>query len=61
MLAFFCLLSLYVPTGPAHLVWHVSVPIYGIGVLAVIMTALLVQKVSSGPIGLKDGDARLVP
>jgi hypothetical protein len=36
-------------------------PIYSSGVLAVIMTALLVQKVSSGPIGLKDGDARLVP
>lgn len=60
LLAFFCLLS-YVPTGPAHLVWYVSMPIHGIGVLAVIMTALLVQKVSSGPIGLKDGDARLVP
>jgi hypothetical protein len=54
LLAVFCLLSAHVPTGPAHLVWYVSVLIHGIGVLAAIMTALLVRKVSSGPIGLKD-------
>jgi hypothetical protein len=31
------------------------------GALAAIMTALLVQKVSSSPLGLEDGDARLAP
>lgn len=51
LLAFFCVLSWYVPTAPAHLVWYVTMPIYGTGMLAVIMTALLVQKVSNGPIG----------
>lgn len=61
LLAFFCLLSSHGPAGPAHLAWYVSLPIHGTGVLAVIMTALLVQKVSSGPIGLKDADARPVP
>ncbi len=50
LLAFFCLLSSY-PTGPANPVWYVSIPIYGTGVLAVIMTALLIQKVSNGPLG----------
>jgi Domain of unknown function (DUF4328) len=59
LLAFVGLLS-FVP-GPAHLVWYVRMLIYGTGVLAVIMTALLVQKVSSGPIGMKDEDAELVP
>jgi uncharacterized Tic20 family protein len=54
LLAFFCLLSLHVPTGSAHLVWYTGVPVYGTGVLAAIMTALLVQQVSSGPVGLKD-------
>ena len=49
------------PDGPAHLAWYASMWIYGTGVLAAITTALLVQKVSSGPVGLKDGDARLVP
>jgi hypothetical protein len=61
LLAVFCLLSLNGPMGPAHRVWYVSLPIYGTGVLAVVTTALLVQKVSSGPVGLEDGDARLVP
>lgn len=60
VLAFFCLLP-YDPAEPAHLAWYAGMWIYGTGVLAVIMTALLVQKVSSGPVGLKDGDARLVP
>ena len=60
LLAFICLLP-YAPAGHAKLVWYVSMPFYGIGVLAVIMTVLLVQKVSSGPIGLKDGDAWLMP
>jgi len=50
LLAFFCLLS-YGPAGSGHRVWYVAMPIYGSGVLAVIMTALLVQKVSSGPLG----------
>jgi hypothetical protein len=49
LLAFFFLLS-YIP-GHANLVWYVRVPIYGTGVLTVIMTALLVHKVSSGPLG----------
>jgi hypothetical protein len=35
--------------------------IYGTGVLAAITTALLVNKVSSSPVGLKDGNARLMP
>ncbi len=61
VLAFFYLLLSDVPTGPPHPAWHVSMPLYGTWVLAAIMTALLVQKVSSGPVGLKDGDARLVP
>ena len=61
VLAFFYLLLSDVPTGPPHPAWHVSRPLYGTWVLAAIMTALLVQKVSSGPVGLKDGDARLVP
>ena len=61
VLAFFCLLLSDVPTGPPHPAWHVSMPLYGTWVLAAIMTALLVQKVSSGPVGLKDRDARLVP
>jgi hypothetical protein len=58
LLGVFYVLSSHVSTRPVHLV---SIPIYGTGVLAVITTALLVQKVSSGPIGLKDGKARLVP
>jgi hypothetical protein len=49
LLAFFCLLSSY--SKPANPVWYVNVPIYGTGVLAVIMTALLVHKVSGGPLG----------
>ena len=49
------------PTGPAHLAWYASMWIYGTGVLTAITTALLVQKVSSGPVGLRDGNARLVP
>jgi len=53
----FCLLP-HVPAGPASLVWYAGMPIYSTGVLAMIMTALLAQKVSSGPLGLKDGDAR---
>jgi hypothetical protein len=61
LLALFCLQWLHVPTGHTHLVWYESIPIYGIGMLAVITTALLVQKVSSSPIGLKDGDAGLMP
>jgi hypothetical protein len=61
VLAFFYLLLSDVPTGPPHPAWHVSRPLYGTWVLAASMTALLVQKVSSGPVGLKDGDARLVP
>ena len=61
MLASFFLLLSTGPPGPAHPAWYVRVLIYGTGVSAVIMTALLVQKVSSGPIGLKDGDAQLVP
>ena len=61
VLAFFYLLLSDVPTGPPHPAWHVSMPLYGTWVLAAIMTALLVQKVSRGPVGLKDGDARLVP
>ena len=60
LLAFFCLVFSTGPPGPTRPPWYASVPIYGTGVLAVIMTALLVQKVSSGPIGLKDEDARLV-
>lgn len=60
-LAFFYLLVSDVPTAPPHPAWHVSMPLYGTWVLAAIMTALLVHKVSSGPVGLKDGDARLVP
>lgn len=52
LLAFFCLLP-YAPAGHANPVWHVGMLFYGTGVLAVIMTALLVQKVSGGPIGLK--------
>jgi hypothetical protein len=50
LLGFFCLLS-FIPSGSAHLAWYVGMPIYGTGIVAVIMTALLVQKVSSGPIG----------
>jgi hypothetical protein len=61
LVALFCVLSLHVPMDPPRLVWYVSLPIYGTGVLAVVTTALLVQKVSSGPVGLADGDARLVP
>jgi len=61
LLAFFCLLFSVGPPGPTHPAWYVRMLIYGTGVLAAIMTALLVQEVSSGPIGLKDGDARLVP
>jgi hypothetical protein len=49
-LAFLCLRS-FVPSGSAHLAWYAGMPIYGTGCLAVIMTALLVQKVSSGPLG----------
>jgi Domain of unknown function (DUF4328) len=48
-LAFYILSS--VTGGIANLDWYVRGPIYGIGTLAAIMTALLVQKVSSGPIG----------
>jgi len=50
LLAFFCMLSLS-PTGTAASDLYVSVPIYGTGALAVAMTAVLVQKVSSGPLG----------
>jgi hypothetical protein len=60
LLASLCLQP-YVPTGHTHLAWYVRMPICGTEALAVIMTALLVQKVSSGPVGLKDGDAGLVP
>jgi hypothetical protein len=49
-LAFLCLRS-FVPSGSAHLAWYAGTLIYGTGCLAVIMTALLVQKVSSGPLG----------
>jgi hypothetical protein len=49
LLSFFCLSS--VPTGSAHRVWYVDMAIYCTGVLAAIMTALLVQKVSSSPLG----------
>jgi len=61
VLAFLYLLVSDVPTGPPHPAWHVSMPLYGTWVLAAITTALLVQKVSRGPVGLKDGDRRLVP
>ena len=39
------------PAGAAGSDLYVSAPIYGTGVLAVTMTAVLVQKVSSGPLG----------
>jgi hypothetical protein len=61
VLAFFCLLFSTGQPGPSHPAWYVSMAIYGTGVLAAIMTALLVQMVSSGPIGLEDGHARPVP
>jgi len=61
LLAFFWVVFLTGPRGPPHPAWYVSAAIYGTGVLAVIMTALLVQMVSGGPIGLKDGPARPVP
>ena len=49
LLAFFCLLS-NGPAGPGNRVWYVAMPIDGAGSLAVIMTAVLVQQVSSGPL-----------
>ena len=60
MLAFFGLLLSYGPTALDHPAWYVSMQIYVTGVLAMIMTAIIVLKVSSGPIGLKT-EARLVP
>jgi hypothetical protein len=56
MLAFFLLsafLSSAVTGSPANPAWYVGMPIKISGVLAAIMTALLVQKVSSGPLGRK--------
>jgi hypothetical protein len=50
LLAFFCLL-LFAPAGSAHRVWYAGTPIYGTGALALIMTAVLVRKVSNGPLG----------
>jgi hypothetical protein len=55
LLAFFCLLS-FVPVGTAHRAWYLGMPIDGIGVLTVSMTALLVQQVSSGPLGKSASD-----
>jgi hypothetical protein len=55
-LAFFTLSSLLVGSGPgspAHPASYVGWPIKITGMLAAIMTALLVQKVSSGPLGRK--------
>jgi hypothetical protein len=50
-----CLLAfLFLQNVPARLadrVWYMDIPIYGTGVLAAIATALLVQKVSNGPLG----------
>jgi hypothetical protein len=45
----------YVTARSANLAWHADIPIFGkiTGVLAAIMTALLVQKVSYGPLGRK--------
>lgn len=60
LLAFICLLP-YAPAGHANRAWYVAMPVCGIGALAVIMTALLVQKVSSGPLGLKDAEALEAP
>ena len=48
LLAFFCLLS--VTAGP-HQAWYAGVPVMIAGALAAIMTALLVRKVSNGPLG----------
>jgi hypothetical protein len=57
MLAFF-LLSSFLPSAgtgsPADPAWYAGMPVKISGVLAAIMTALLVQKVSSGP-RTKDG------
>jgi hypothetical protein len=49
-LAFLCLRS-FIPSESAHLAWYVGAPVYGTGGLAMIMTALLVRKVSGGPLG----------
>jgi hypothetical protein len=64
MLAFFLLssfLSSAVSGGPADPAWYVSVPVNISGVLAAVMTALLVQKVSSGPLGRKTEPSRADP
>jgi hypothetical protein len=56
LLAFFTLSSFLpsaVTPGRANPPWYVGVPVEISGVLAAIMTALLVQKVSSGPLGRK--------
>lgn len=50
LLAFFCLLS-FAPAGLAHRVWYEDTPVDGTGALALIMTAMLVRKVSNGPLG----------
>ncbi len=41
------------PASPAHPAWYSGWPIKITGMLAAIMTALLVQKVSGGPLGRK--------
>jgi hypothetical protein len=56
LLAFFLLtsfLSSAVTASPVHPAWYLSAPIKISGVLAATTTALLVQKVSSGPLGRK--------
>jgi len=55
-LAFFTLSSFLLGSGPgspAHPARYAGWPIKITGMLAAIMTALLVQKVSSGPLGRK--------
>jgi hypothetical protein len=48
-LAFFLLSS--VVGIPAHAAWYLAIPVKVIGMLTLMLTALLVQKVSSGPLG----------
>jgi hypothetical protein len=49
LLAFSWLWS--VTPGPANHIWYVGIPVKIAGVLAAIMTALLVRKVPNGPLG----------
>ncbi len=60
LVAFFMLSSFLLPStagSHANPAWYVGMPIKTAGVLAAIMTALVVQKVSSGPLGRKTDPA----